>query len=123
MFGFRECCWKLPPTSMPKRKPSKPVIEPPPTHTPARYPRRPAPHDRFPTDPRPVQITKLPIGGAKFRTENVLTPGSRVVLERPDRALRLDGIISRAAGADAAMVFDPASGTDPALTRLPHAPA
>ncbi|HEY4171643.1 MAG TPA: hypothetical protein VGM42_01355 [Rhodopila sp.] len=77
----------------------------------------------FPTDPRPVQITKLSIGGAKFRTENVLTPGSRVVLELPDRALRLDGTISRAAGADAAMVFDPASSADPALSRLLHAPA
>jgi hypothetical protein len=70
------------------------------------------------TDPRPVQITNLSIGGAKFRTDSAPTPGSRVILELPDNGLRLDGTILRARGADAAMVFDPASSADPALSRL-----
>jgi hypothetical protein len=70
------------------------------------------------TDPRPVQITNLSIGGARFRTDRAPTPGSRVILEIPDNALRLDGTILRARGADAAMVFDPASSADPALSRL-----
>ena len=70
------------------------------------------------TDPRPVQVTNLSIGGAKFRADSVPTPGSRVVLELPESALRLDGTILRARGADAAMVFDPASSADPALSRL-----
>jgi hypothetical protein len=70
------------------------------------------------TDPAPVQIRNLSIGGAKFRTDNVPTPGSRVILELPARTLRLDGTIVRARGVDAAMVFDPASSADPALGRL-----
>ncbi|WP_158921223.1 PilZ domain-containing protein [Acidisphaera sp. S103] len=75
----------------------------------------------LPTDPRPVQVTNLSIGGAKFRTDNALTPGSRVILELPDSALRLDGTILRAGGVDAAMAFDPASSADPALSQLLHA--
>jgi hypothetical protein len=70
------------------------------------------------TDPRPVQIINLSAGGAKFRTDSAPTPGSKVTLELPERALRLDGTILRARGADAAMVFDPASRADPALSRL-----
>jgi hypothetical protein len=73
------------------------------------------------TDPRPVRITKLSIGGAKFRTDDAVTPGSRVVLELPDSDLRLDGIIMRGRGPDTAMVFDAASSADPGLSRLLHA--
>jgi hypothetical protein len=69
-------------------------------------------------DPRPVQIVNLSAGGAKFRTDGALTPGSKVTLELPDRALRLDGTILRSRGADAAMAFDPESCADPALSRL-----
>jgi hypothetical protein len=70
------------------------------------------------TDSRPVQIIDLSAGGAKFRTDSAPTPGSRVVLELLGRALRLDGTILRARGSNAAMVFDPASSADPALSRL-----
>jgi hypothetical protein len=70
------------------------------------------------TDPRRVQIIDLSAGGAKFRTDSAPTPGSRVVLELLGRALRLDGTILRTRGPDAAMVFDPASSADPALSRL-----
>lgn len=72
----------------------------------------------LPADPRPVQITNLSVGGAKFRTDSAPTPGSRVVLELPGSALRLDGTISRARGADTAMIFDPATSADPALNQL-----
>ena len=70
------------------------------------------------TDPTPVQILNLSIGGAKFRADNAPAPGSRVILELPARTLRLDGTIVRARGVDAAMVFDPSSSADPALSRL-----
>jgi hypothetical protein len=70
------------------------------------------------TDPTPVQIHNLSIGGAKFRADNVPAVGSRVILELPARTLRLDGMIVRARGVDAAMVFDPTSSADPALGRL-----
>ena len=70
------------------------------------------------TEPRPVQIIDLSAGGAKFRTNSAPMPGSRVVLELLGRALRLDGMILRTCGSDAAMVFDPASIADPALSRL-----
>jgi hypothetical protein len=70
------------------------------------------------TDPRPVQIIDLSTGGAKFRTDSVPTPGSRVILELLGRALRLDGTILRSRGTDAAMAFDPASSADPGLSRL-----
>ena len=69
-------------------------------------------------EPRPVQIVDLSAGGAKFRTDSAPVPGSRVVLELLGRALRLDGTILRTRGSDAAMVFDPASSADPALSRL-----
>jgi len=73
------------------------------------------------TDPRPVRIINLSIGGAKFRADHAVTPGSRVVLELPDSDLRLDGTIMRARGPDTAMVFDAASSADPGLSRLLHA--
>jgi hypothetical protein len=70
------------------------------------------------TEPRPVQIIDLSAGGAKFRADRTPTPGSRVVLELPACALRLDGTIVRTRGSDVAMAFDPASRADPALNRL-----
>ncbi len=71
-----------------------------------------------PTSPRPVRIIDMSIGGAKFWSDRAQTPGSRVVLEFPEYALRLDGSILRARGTEASMVFDPASSADPALSRL-----
>jgi hypothetical protein len=79
--------------------------------------------DPKPAAPRPVQIIDLSAGGVKFRTDSAPVPGSRVVLELLGRALRLDGTILRARGTDAAMVFDPASSADPALSRLLQAEA
>jgi hypothetical protein len=70
------------------------------------------------TDPRPVHIIDLSAGGAKFRIDSTPPPGSRVILELPGCALRLDGTILRTRGFDAAMAFDPASSANPALSQL-----
>ena len=67
---------------------------------------------------RPVQIISLSVGGAIFRVDRMQTPGSHVILELPDHALRLDGSILRMRGMEAAMIFDPASSADPDLNRL-----
>jgi hypothetical protein len=67
---------------------------------------------------RPVQIINLSTGGARFRTDRTQTSGSRVTLELPDHALRLDGTILRVRGWEAAMAFEPESSADPALSRL-----
>jgi hypothetical protein len=66
----------------------------------------------------PAQVLDLSVGGARFRVDRRQTPGSKVTLELPVHALRLDGTILRAHGLDAAMIFDPASSTHPALARL-----
>jgi hypothetical protein len=67
---------------------------------------------------RPAQLLNLSIGGARFRVDRPQTPGSRVTLELPAHAIRLDGSILRARGMDAAMIFDPSCRTDPDLSRL-----
>jgi hypothetical protein len=69
-------------------------------------------------DTRPAQVLHLSVGGASFRVDRPQTPGSKVTLELPAHTIRLDGTILRARGMDAAMVFDPATSTDPDLNRL-----
>jgi hypothetical protein len=69
-------------------------------------------------DTRPAQVLNLSVGGARFRVDRHQTPGSKVILELPARALRLDGTILRAQGMDAAMIFDSSCRTAPDLSRL-----
>lgn len=70
------------------------------------------------TDTTPIEIINLSLAGVKFRTDRALTPGSHMILELPNHALRLDGTIVRACGKETAMVFDPSASADPGLTRL-----
>jgi hypothetical protein len=65
-----------------------------------------------------VQIVNLSAGGARFRADCHQSPGSRVTLELPDHALRLDGTILRVLGGEAAMIFEPGSSADPTLGLL-----
>jgi hypothetical protein len=69
-------------------------------------------------DTMPVKIIDLSAGGASFNSERAQTPGSRVILELPEHAIRLDGSIVRVRGWEVAMVFEPASSANPALGRL-----
>jgi hypothetical protein len=69
-------------------------------------------------DASEVWIIDLSVGGARFRVGRTLMPSSRVILEMPSHALRLYGTVSRVQGAEAVMVFDPASSADPGLSRL-----
>lgn len=66
----------------------------------------------------PIEIVNLSVGGVKFRIPRILTPGSQMMLELPQQAIRLDGTIVSVFGADTTMVFDPGSRADPGLSRL-----
>jgi hypothetical protein len=67
---------------------------------------------------RRAQIISLSTSGARFRVDRTQTPGTKVTLELPGHDLRLVGTILRTRGAEAAMVFDPASSADPDLSRV-----
>jgi hypothetical protein len=69
-------------------------------------------------EPWRVRIVNLSAGGARFRADCHQSPGSRVTLELPDHALRLDGTILHILGGEAAMVFEPGASADPALGLL-----
>ena len=65
----------------------------------------------------PVRVVNLSAGGASVRIEHIPTPGSEVILELPNHALHLNGVIVRVRGMDVAIVFDAASSADPRLDR------
>lgn len=67
---------------------------------------------------KPVQIVDLSAGGARLRVDSEQTPGSKVIRELPDQALRLDGTILRTHDTESVMAFDAAASADPDLGRI-----
>jgi hypothetical protein len=70
------------------------------------------------SDPTPVQIVNLSMGGAKLRAEHPQTVGNKVTLEVPCQGLQLDGTILRVRGREASIAFEPVSRDDPGLNHL-----